>query len=388
MLVYKINEHSINQHYTDRYIKFIQHVSKFPTKETYTEKHHILPRSLFPEYENDENNIVVVSAREHYIAHWLLAKACGGKMWFAFNMMNRIIPSRSSLLYQYARKEISLIISNSNTGRVRSEEFKKGISERFSGMVVVKDSVGNTMMVNKSDPRYVNGDLVYYRVGYKHSESTKVKMSENNHMTGKKPYYCPETESFGYYLEGNEPEGWVYGQPPSVRKKNSESVSKLVWYTNPATGQNIRALDKPKGFVEGRTFKNKGFEKANSMFNVVDLKNRLCCKVEKIEPWHSSQSGKSTQKTLVYRFNGYVFTSAKAFCEYLNAVGIFIDVNVLSNIDKVRSYKVPKPHPRCNQNVSEFRKNNLDKTIADFGIECYHLSDFELLKKDRIWKQI
>ena len=38
------------------------------------EHHHILPRSLFPEFKNDKTNLVVLTFREHFICHVLLWK--------------------------------------------------------------------------------------------------------------------------------------------------------------------------------------------------------------------------------------------------------------------------------------------------------------------------
>ncbi len=57
------------------------------SKGIYTEKHHIIPKSLGG--SNNKSNIVALSAREHFIAHWLLAKIYGGKMWTAFFLMCR-----------------------------------------------------------------------------------------------------------------------------------------------------------------------------------------------------------------------------------------------------------------------------------------------------------
>lgn len=41
---------------------------------TYYEAHHILPRSLFPLWENRKSNIVLLTAREHFFCHQLLSK--------------------------------------------------------------------------------------------------------------------------------------------------------------------------------------------------------------------------------------------------------------------------------------------------------------------------
>lgn len=40
----------------------------------YYELHHIKPKSLFPELKNDKNNLVLLTAKEHYICHLLLEK--------------------------------------------------------------------------------------------------------------------------------------------------------------------------------------------------------------------------------------------------------------------------------------------------------------------------
>lgn len=41
---------------------------------TYTERHHIIPKSLGG--TNDSENLIRLSAREHFLVHWLLTKMC------------------------------------------------------------------------------------------------------------------------------------------------------------------------------------------------------------------------------------------------------------------------------------------------------------------------
>lgn len=45
-------------------------------KDTYTERHHIIPKSLGG---FDKGNLVKLSAREHFLVHWLLTKMCESK---------------------------------------------------------------------------------------------------------------------------------------------------------------------------------------------------------------------------------------------------------------------------------------------------------------------
>ncbi len=55
--------------------------------DCYTEKHHIIPKCLGG--SNDVSNIVVLNAREHYIAHWILTKVYpkNRKLLYAFGAM-------------------------------------------------------------------------------------------------------------------------------------------------------------------------------------------------------------------------------------------------------------------------------------------------------------
>jgi hypothetical protein len=54
--------------------------------ETYCETHHIIPKCLGG--TDDKNNLVELTAREHYLCHWLLAKYTNDRrLWLAFSMM-------------------------------------------------------------------------------------------------------------------------------------------------------------------------------------------------------------------------------------------------------------------------------------------------------------
>lgn len=93
--------------------------------EGYTERHHIQPRSLGG--TDDKSNLVDLTAREHFICHWLLTKMYAGeargKMINALYLMqgknqhqDRYINSK---VYANLREEYSQYISNLNKGRVQ-----------------------------------------------------------------------------------------------------------------------------------------------------------------------------------------------------------------------------------------------------------------------------
>ena len=105
-------------HYLNRYIKFITFAKNLAINDKYIEAHHILPQSMGG--LNNDDNLVKLSARQHYLAHWMLWKAYKSKeMTFAFFSMsnqsnqyqgrNRRINSR---IYENLRNEFSTLLSN------------------------------------------------------------------------------------------------------------------------------------------------------------------------------------------------------------------------------------------------------------------------------------
>ncbi|AIT75518.1 homing endonuclease [Enterobacteria phage RB68] len=68
------------------YINFISVNSTVKTPGK-TEAHHVLPKSIFPEYLKSTWNLVNLSHFNHFKAHFLLAKGKNGKMLNALNRM-------------------------------------------------------------------------------------------------------------------------------------------------------------------------------------------------------------------------------------------------------------------------------------------------------------
>lgn len=68
------------------YSEFIaDRLTKQPAKPAYSEKHHIIPRSLGG--ADGSENIIALTPEDHYFAHCCLAKLHGGGMWFAIKSM-------------------------------------------------------------------------------------------------------------------------------------------------------------------------------------------------------------------------------------------------------------------------------------------------------------
>ena len=127
--------------YRKVYIKIISNAKLEETqglrskKNGYYEKHHILPKSLFPLWKSRKSNLVLLTAREHYFCHQLLTKIYNnGKMihalWF-LTIHNKTLDF-SSRDYARIREKFSEHQSRKlkgcisyNKGKKMSEETRK-----------------------------------------------------------------------------------------------------------------------------------------------------------------------------------------------------------------------------------------------------------------------
>lgn len=115
-------------HHLNRYLRFIESRVVI-INAPFVEKHHILPKALFPEYKTNIFNIIKLTTREHFIAHYMLAKALGGVMWAALKYMFDAKPAHygrryvkiTSRVYEQAKIEASLFLSK-RTKANRSQE--------------------------------------------------------------------------------------------------------------------------------------------------------------------------------------------------------------------------------------------------------------------------
>jgi hypothetical protein len=175
------------------------------------EKHHILPKSIWPEYEFCDWNISRLSYRDHYKAHEILTKIClrrreREKMikswWIITNRFKCefIDAEKYSELRELARKSISESMKGNlnNLGNRRSDETKRKLSESKVGEK-------NPMFGKTGDRHHLYGSKISeelkakladvargntYRRGSTHTEEARRKISEagkgNKRWLGKK----------------------------------------------------------------------------------------------------------------------------------------------------------------------------------------------------------
>ncbi len=135
------------------------------TTTTYTEKHHIVPKSLGG--NNRKDNLVRLTAREHFICHWLLTKMVTDtavhKMQLALSKMCQVSGNQQRIRitgrkFELIRKQCSAATSGANNpmyGKTHSPEIRAKMSAK----------------VKAANER--NGKRT-------HTEETKVKISNGN----------------------------------------------------------------------------------------------------------------------------------------------------------------------------------------------------------------
>jgi hypothetical protein len=148
--------------------------------EGYVEKHHIIPRCMGG--TDEPENIVRLTAREHFVAHQLLVKIYpeNKNLILAVIRFSRQIKSGlivNSKLYQWLRIQCAKRASELMKGRVFSEEHRKKLSMAHSKPYIEKYSFAVTKSLKEKRVQQTTGDgnPMYGKI---HTDETKSKMSE------------------------------------------------------------------------------------------------------------------------------------------------------------------------------------------------------------------
>jgi hypothetical protein len=165
-----------------KYYTLLTNRAKGRVLKSYTERHHIVPQSLGG--SNNKDNLVDLTAREHFICHWLLIKMTEGenrnKMLYALNGMKaenkyqqRYSSAITSRVYERYRIEHAKNHSERmkgkkawNKGRKLEGEELEQHRQRTQNRKIdpVKQALGQQKRLNKI-------------IGQRRSEETKLKMS-------------------------------------------------------------------------------------------------------------------------------------------------------------------------------------------------------------------
>jgi len=152
----------------------------------YTERHHVNPKCMGG--TNDKCNIVVLTPKEHFLAHRLLVKMYpnNGKLKFALRCMTisgRQHQRVTGKLYAKFKEELALEISKLHKGKVVSEETRAKMSASSK-----KRQRAPLSKEHKETLRRIN-------LGRKHTQTTLDKLKSiaaNTNHTGASNYNAKE----------------------------------------------------------------------------------------------------------------------------------------------------------------------------------------------------
>ena len=170
----------IQNKYTHIYYSIISNAkSRTLPEDTYTEKHHIIPKSLGG--SNAKDNLVVLTAREHFICHWLLTKMLLGdlqsKMVYALIRIasspygdRKLTPKKFEIIKSMRRThtaetkaKISKASAGENNAMYGQAAWSKGLTKETSQKI--------------KETAEKNSGRVAWNKGIGHSSETKQKMS-------------------------------------------------------------------------------------------------------------------------------------------------------------------------------------------------------------------
>ena len=200
----------------------------------YYEAHHILPKSLFPLWEKEKRNLVLLTAREHFFCHQLLTKIWPGQkmscalaafLW-GYKSANKQGVQRvnkykiSSREYERIRKQLSLELSN-----MQKEKWANKTPEELDDW----SKKHSEAMLNRTEEQR-NESLQKLR------ETLKNRTPEEQEAIKQKSKETKQNKTSEELLE--------------LHNKLSKNVKDKIWFNNGVT----ESLDFncPDGFVKGR----------------------------------------------------------------------------------------------------------------------------------------
>lgn len=193
--------------YKEKYYQIINTGLKEKPETGYYEGHHIVPKSICPLLKKSQNNIVYLTAKNHFLAHYyiwkwfkeeLQEKKWARSMCFALNRMKRQLlisndNEKLSDLYDEVRREMS----KSLKGRKLSEKTKLKMSEARKGKHHTEETKRKLSKANKGRKL---SEEIKQKMRIPKSELHKQHLREsfkNRDYNGEKnPMYCKDFQEY------------------------------------------------------------------------------------------------------------------------------------------------------------------------------------------------
>ena len=226
---------AINDHFFNKYVNFIIACQNRVSNETYFESHHIIPKSIMPEYANlsiHKWNAIDLTAREHIIAHILLHFAFGGKMSLALLCMLGNFNSTTNKLLNGREIKIFHKTKFLADARIKSNLYK---SEIRQGKAVYKDKDNNKYLLDKNDNKIQELNLVGNNTNIKFTddqiENLKRSKDENRVIT---LYFLTFVVKLSkkynniHLIEQYLSQGWSFSKTIDDYMDNKNNANKLI----------------------------------------------------------------------------------------------------------------------------------------------------------------
>lgn len=146
----------------NKYTKLYMKLTSCSDTNQYTEEHHIIPSSMGG--SNDPSNLIRLSARKHFLCHYLLIKMIEPKSpnWYkmvkGFAMMGSTSEFQqryfNSRLYQTNRINFSLAMSKSQTGQNNSQFGTKWMHKDKTNIKCKSSEVDSYLLLGFSLGKY------------------------------------------------------------------------------------------------------------------------------------------------------------------------------------------------------------------------------------------
>jgi hypothetical protein len=177
--------------YTNCYYRIVNR-AKNRELTTYTERHHIVPKSLGG--DNSAENLVKLTPKEHYVCHRLLTKMTEGNnrtkmLCAAMIMMHGIDVTRTyrinSTAYSFTKTQRARAMSELKKGKpghprspeTRAKMRASKLGKKLSEETKLKMQAAATGRTHTDATKEKFKNRVSNRLGTKHSAETKLKMS-------------------------------------------------------------------------------------------------------------------------------------------------------------------------------------------------------------------
>lgn len=229
--------------YRHIYCKIISYAkSQNRTKDdgNYYERHHILPKSLFPNWRLRKSNIVLLTPREHFFVHQLLTKIypCSEMIYAYFLMSHNGKYRVTSRDYEKSKQLMGI----EKKSQIFSEEHRRKISQSLKGRKITWDTSHEVVITEEWRQKIKERAQERSK-----SAEWRKKISE----TSKGRYWTDEQKRKASESHKNLSD--------ETRKLLSKAASGKRWYNNGE--KETFSSECPEGWKPGRLFRKRAKHK-------------------------------------------------------------------------------------------------------------------------------